>query len=124
VSHEAKRRPEPGEIWLALTKDDGVQVDSILIDQAEFGQAVGQLRASHLDLPLALGPTCSRACGRGPADPAHTPAARQRGKSLQRPVDRRPSFIFRAGCRGVSLMVMAAAAIWCYRVSRRLEVGA
>src|SRR5688572_32323876 len=55
MSHEAERRPGPGEIWLAVPKHDGVQVDSILIDQAKFGQALRQVRASHFDLPVALG---------------------------------------------------------------------
>ena len=55
MSHKAERRPGPGEIWLAVTKHDGVQVDSILIDQAKFGQALRQLRASNFDLPVALG---------------------------------------------------------------------
>ena len=55
MSHKAERRPGPGEIWLAVTKHDGVQVDSILIDQAKFGQAVRQVRASNFDLPVALG---------------------------------------------------------------------
>ena len=30
MSHKAERRPGPGEIWLAVTKHDGVQVDSIM----------------------------------------------------------------------------------------------
>src|SRR6478736_7096728 len=55
MSHKAERRPGSGEIWLAVTKHDGVQVDSILIDQAEFGQALRQVRASNFDLPVALG---------------------------------------------------------------------
>ena len=55
MSDKAERRPGPSEIWLAVTKHDGVQVDSILIDQATFGQAVRQVRASHFDLPVALG---------------------------------------------------------------------
>src|SRR6185312_17541837 len=54
IGHEAERRPGPGEIWLAVTEHDGVQVDSILIDQAESGQAVRQVRASNFDLPVAL----------------------------------------------------------------------
>lgn len=55
MSHKAERRPGSGEIWLAVTKHDGVQVDSILIDQAKFGEAMRQVRASNLDLPVALG---------------------------------------------------------------------
>jgi len=55
VSHQAERRSGSGEIWLAVTKHDGVQVDSILIDQAKFGEALRQARASNFDLPVALG---------------------------------------------------------------------
>ena len=40
VSHEAERRPGSGEIGLAVTKHDGVQVDSLLIDQAKLGEAL------------------------------------------------------------------------------------
>src|SRR5437763_12585527 len=54
IRHKAERRPGSGEIWLAVTKHDGVQVDSILIDQAKFGEALRQVRASHFDLPIAL----------------------------------------------------------------------
>ena len=49
MGYKAERRPGPGEIWPAVTKHDGVQVDSILIDQAKFGQAVRQVRASNFD---------------------------------------------------------------------------
>jgi hypothetical protein len=38
-----------------VTKHDGVQVDSILIDQAKFGEALRQIRASNFDLPVAFG---------------------------------------------------------------------
>jgi hypothetical protein len=55
IGHKAERRPGPGEIWLAATKHDGVQVDSILIDQAKFGEALRQVWASNFDLPVALG---------------------------------------------------------------------
>lgn len=55
MSHKAQRRPGSGEIWLAVTKHDGVQVDSILIDQAKLGEASRQVRASNFDLPVALG---------------------------------------------------------------------
>src|ERR687898_408171 len=53
--HKAERRPGSGEIWFAVTKHDGVQVDSILIDQAKFGEALRQVRASNFNLPGALG---------------------------------------------------------------------
>ena len=55
IGHKAERRPGPGEIWFAVTKHDGVQVDSILINQAKFGEASRQVRASNFDLPVALG---------------------------------------------------------------------
>jgi hypothetical protein len=55
MGHEAERRPGSGEIRFAVAKHDGVQVNSILIDQAKFGEAVRQVRASDFDLPVALG---------------------------------------------------------------------
>src|SRR3954468_2198488 len=55
ISHKAERRPGSGEIWLAVTKHNGVQVDSVLIDQAEFGEALRQVWASNFDLHVALG---------------------------------------------------------------------
>jgi hypothetical protein len=38
-----------------VTKHDRVQVDSVLIDQAKFGEASRQVRARHFDLPVARG---------------------------------------------------------------------
>ena len=38
-----------------MTKHDGVQVDSILVDQAKFGEALGQFRARNFDLTVAFG---------------------------------------------------------------------
>src|SRR5579884_4531094 len=55
MSHKAERWPGSSEIWLAVAKHDGVQVDSIFIDQTKFGEAVRQIRASNFDLPVALG---------------------------------------------------------------------
>ncbi len=57
MSHEAERRPGPGEIGLAVTKHDGVQVDSILIDQAKLGEALRQVRASNFNLPRRARPS-------------------------------------------------------------------
>ena len=37
ASYEAERRPGSSELRLAVTEDDGMQVDSIFIDQAKFG---------------------------------------------------------------------------------------
>src|ERR687891_796339 len=53
ISHKAERRPGPSEIWLAVTKHDGVQVDSILVDEAKLGKALRQVGASNFDLPVA-----------------------------------------------------------------------
>ena len=55
IGDKAERRPGPREIWLAVTKHDGVWVDSILIDQTKFGEAVRQVRTGNFDLPVALG---------------------------------------------------------------------
>jgi hypothetical protein len=55
MSNEPERWPGPGEVPLAVTEHDGVQVDPILIDQAEFREAVRQSGASNLDLPVSLG---------------------------------------------------------------------
>jgi hypothetical protein len=52
MTHEAKRRARSGEIWIAVTKHDRVKVNSILIDQAEFGEAVRQDRTGNFNLPL------------------------------------------------------------------------
>ena len=38
-----------------MTNDDGVQVDAILIDQSEFGEAARQRRARDFNLPRAVG---------------------------------------------------------------------
>jgi hypothetical protein len=40
IGQKAERRPGSGEVWFAVTKHNGVQVDSILIDQAKFGEAM------------------------------------------------------------------------------------
>ena len=56
MSLEAERRPGPGEIWLAVTEHDGVQVDSILIDQAKCGQASCQVRATDPRLQRTVAP--------------------------------------------------------------------
>src|SRR5262245_26751119 len=50
MRHEAERWPGSGEIGFAMTEHDRVQVDPILIDQAEFGEAVRQVRPGHFDL--------------------------------------------------------------------------
>ena len=40
MRHKAERRPGTGPIGRAAPQHDGVQVDAVLIDQAEFGEAV------------------------------------------------------------------------------------
>ena len=35
--NKAERRPRAGEEWLAATKHDGVEVESILIDKTKIG---------------------------------------------------------------------------------------
>ena len=37
AAHEAERRPGAGEEWLAATQYDGVEVESILIDETMLG---------------------------------------------------------------------------------------
>lgn len=54
MRHKAEPGPGSGEIWLTVTKHDGMQVDSIFINQAKFGEAMRQVRASNFDLPIAL----------------------------------------------------------------------
>ena len=55
MSQKAERRSGSGEIWLAVTQHDGVQVDAVLIDQAKFSEALRQVRASNFYLSVALG---------------------------------------------------------------------
>lgn len=40
ICHKAERRSWSGEIWFAVTEHDRVKVDSILIDEAKFGEAL------------------------------------------------------------------------------------
>ena len=54
MTHKTKRRPGSGEIGLALSQHDGVQVDSILVDQTERGEALRQVRTGNFDLSVAL----------------------------------------------------------------------
>src|SRR3546814_9648811 len=55
MGHEVKPGPWASEIGRAAAERDGVQIDTILIDQAKLGEAVGQIGAGNLDLSLALG---------------------------------------------------------------------
>ena len=55
VRHQAERRPRSSEVWLSVTQYDGVQIDSILVDQAKLGETSREVRTSHLYLPVVLG---------------------------------------------------------------------
>src|SRR5476649_2240906 len=59
---KAERRPGAGEEWLAATKHDRVQVESILIDKAKVGQASRQVWSRDVNLPNepSLQPTYHR----------------------------------------------------------------
>ena len=52
---EAERWPRAGEVGRALPEDHGMQVDPVLIDQAQCRQALRQHRPGHFDLAVALG---------------------------------------------------------------------
>ena len=62
AAHETERRPGPGEEWLAATKHDGVEVESIFIDETKVGQASREVWSGDVDLPseLALQPPYRR----------------------------------------------------------------
>ena len=74
TGHKAERRPRAGEEWLAATKYDGTEVESILINKTKVGQASGQVWSGNVKLPnpLSLQPTHHRLdvildkCGVGP----------------------------------------------------------
>ena len=62
AAHKAQRRPRTGEEWLPVSNHDRVQVESILIDQTEIGEALRQLWPANFNLPgkLTLQPTYRR----------------------------------------------------------------
>jgi len=45
--NKAERRPWAGKEWLAATKHDGVEVESILINETKVGQASRQVWSGH-----------------------------------------------------------------------------
>ena len=49
VGHEAQRRPGAGEEWLAATKHDGVEVESILVDEAKMVFGLNQSLDGYID---------------------------------------------------------------------------
>src|ERR1700722_2090179 len=52
--HQAEPRPGAGEERLATSKHDGMDVESILINQAKVGQAPCQVWSGYVDLPFQL----------------------------------------------------------------------
>src|SRR4249919_2757816 len=69
IGHKAEWRPGSGEIWLAVTKHDGVQVDSILIDQAKSGPATSiSPSRSAFSLRIAPSRSSSTSLALGPTD--------------------------------------------------------
>ena len=62
AGHKAERRPRAGEEWLAATKHDGVEVESILINKTKVGQASRQVWSGNCNLPNepSLQPTYHR----------------------------------------------------------------
>src|SRR5258707_10714185 len=54
VGHKAERRPGAGEEWLAATKHDGAEIESILIDKTKVGQVSCQVWSANCNLPNAL----------------------------------------------------------------------
>src|SRR5215467_10098776 len=55
AGHKAEARPGAGEVWLARPEHDGMDVESILINQIKVGQARCQVGSGYLDLPIQLG---------------------------------------------------------------------
>src|SRR5580698_6382529 len=54
AGHKAEPRPGAGEERLAMTKHDGMDVESILINQTKVGQAPCQVWSGYVDLPFQL----------------------------------------------------------------------
>src|ERR1700722_9720358 len=54
AGHKAEPRPGAGEERLAMTKHDGMDVESILINQTKVGQAPCQVWSGYADLPFQL----------------------------------------------------------------------
>jgi hypothetical protein len=54
AGHEAQRRPRAGEERLAATQHDGMEVQSILVDEAKVGQTSRELGSGNFNLPIAL----------------------------------------------------------------------
>src|SRR5260370_19832728 len=54
AGHQVERRPGAGEEWLATTKHDGAEVESILIDETGLGQALRQDWSANENLASLL----------------------------------------------------------------------
>ena len=54
AGHKAKRRPGAGEEWFAATKYDWMEVEPVLIDKTEVGQASCQFWSGNFNLPSEL----------------------------------------------------------------------
>src|SRR5262245_56785262 len=52
--HKAERRPGADEEWLPMAKHDGMEVESILINQTKIGQAPCQVWSGNVNLPIEL----------------------------------------------------------------------
>jgi hypothetical protein len=50
-----ERRPGASEEWLATTKHDGAEVQSVLIDKTGFGQALRQGWSANVNLARQVG---------------------------------------------------------------------
>ena len=55
MRHQAQRRPRTCEVRRAMAQHDRMQVHPVLVDQAEFGEAAGQVGAGHFDLAVTFG---------------------------------------------------------------------
>src|SRR5215475_6650527 len=55
AGHKAEPRPGADEEWLAMTKHDRMDVESILINQIKVVQAPCQVGSGYVDLPIQLG---------------------------------------------------------------------
>src|SRR5215469_11075494 len=55
AGHQAEPRPGAGEEWLARPEHDGMDVESILINQTKVGQAPCQVGSGYVDLPIEFG---------------------------------------------------------------------
>src|SRR5262245_65685550 len=50
AGHKPERRPRAREEWLAVTKHDGAEVESILINKTKLGQASRQVWSANSNL--------------------------------------------------------------------------